>query len=326
MSNLTFYDRTRIEWYLNFKCVSLRKIAQLIDRDVGVVSREIKRHKPQFMSYNAELAQRAAERKLAHNTVKKLDKDKNLLAYVISQLKEGWSPEQIAGRIKEYPLIKLEKKKLCQETIYQYIYNNGVDDAGIPLYRYLRKKKPFRHKRCSRKTRKVLIPDRISIHARPEEINIKSIYGHWESDTMSCKYRKPVSVQYERKSMLLRINKIANFKPESTNEAITKTIDSLPNYLVKSITYDNGLENCKHSELKEDFNLDTYFCDPYASWQKGGVENMNGLIREYLTRKTNLDNISNEQIYQIQERLNNRPRKSLNYLTPNEIMKMQVLH
>lgn len=326
MSNLTFYDREKIEYYLNFKRLSLRRIAQLIGRDHTVVIREITRHKPQFSPYNAQLAQRAAKRKLAHNTVRKLDKDSPLLNHVIARLKEDWSPQQIAGRLITNPPPNLKKKKICLETIYQYIYDGGTDHGGQLLYKYLRKKKHSRQKRYSRKPKKVLITDRTSIHDRPEDINLKESYGHWESDSMSCKYRKPVSVQYERKAMLVRINKLASFKAESTNEAITRTIDSLPTYLVKSMTYDNGLENSRHYELKEEFNLDTYFCDPYASWQKGGVENINGLIRQYLTRKTDLSTVTDNDIYDIQERLNNRPRKSLNYLTPNEIIKMQVVH
>lgn len=327
MSNLTFYDRSRIEWYLNFKRISLRDIAKYIGRDVSVISREIKRHKPQFSPYSAELAQKAADRKLAHNTVKKLDKDSKLLDYVIKGLENDWSPEQIAGRLITNPPPNLKKKKICLETIYQYIYDDGTDYVGKPLYKYLRKKKSFRQKHYSRRPKKMMITDRTSIHDRPEGIDLKSSYGHWESDSMICKYRKPVSVQYMRKGMLVRINKIDNFKPESTNEAIIKTRESLPNHLTKSITYDNGIENSKHYELKEIFDdLETYFCDPYASWQKGGVENINGLIRQYLSRKTDLTTITDNDIYEIQERLNNRPRKSLNYLTPNEIIQMQVLH
>lgn len=326
MSNLTFYDRQRIEWYLNFKRISLRDIAKYIGRDVSVISREIKRHKPQFSPYNAELAQKAATRKLAHNTIKKLNKDLLLLDYVIKRLQNDWSPQQIAGRLLTNPPPELRKKRVCLETIYQYIYDGGTDYGGKPLYKYLRKKKFIRQKSYSRKPKKVMITDRISIHDRDENINLKESYGHWESDSMSCKYRKPVSVQYERKAMLVRINKLDSFKPESTNEAISRTIDSLPTYLVRSITYDNGMENSHHYQLKEEFNLETFFCDPYASWQKGGVENINGLLRQYLPRKTDLATITDNDIYEIQEKLNNRPRKSLNYFTPNEIIQMQVLH
>lgn len=323
MSNLTFYDRERLEYYLNFKRLSLRRVAELINRDVSVISREITRHKPQFSKYNAELAQKAANRKLAHNTIKKLNKDPLLLDYVIKGLQDDWSPQQIAGRLKTNSPLNLKKKKICLETIYQYIYDGGTDYGGRLLYKYLRKKKSSRQKHYSRNPKKIMITDRTSIHDRPEEISLRETYGHLESDSVICKYHKPLSVQYERKAMLLRLSKLDNLKPESTNEAIINTINTLPTNFIKSITYDNGTENTRHYQLKEEFNIKTYFCDPYASWQKGGVENINGLIRQYLPKKTDLTTITDYDIYEIQERLNNRPRKTLNYLTPNEIMKMQ---
>jgi len=324
MSNLlTFYDRERIEYYLHFKRLSLRHIAKLIGRDHTVVMREIRRNKAQLFPYNALLAQRAAERKLGHNRRKKLDRDKNLYDYVVTKLAAGWSPEQIAGRLNTQFPISPTKQKLCAETIYRYIYDEGVDYGGVRLFHYLRRKNSFRQKHYARAPQKAVILGRVSIHQRPREINIKAAYGHWESDTVICKYRRPVSVQYERKSMLVRINKVKNMSSEETKEAILKTIDSLPLHLIKSITYDNGRENCKHTDLKRDFDIQTYFCDPYASWQKGGIENINGLIRQYLPRQTDLTKIPDEYIHLVQERLNNRPRKSLNYLTPNEIIEKE---
>lgn len=251
-----------------------------------------------------------------------MDKDKQLHNYVIEKLKDGWSPEQIAGRLKHHSPPNL-KTIISHEPIYQYIYRDGRDLDGKRLYKHLRRSQPSRQKRYSRKGKKMMIPERVSIHLRPEEIDCKKTFGHWESDTLLCRQRKGLSVQYERKSRLLRIHKLVNLKSETTNEAIIDTIDSQPLYLVKSITFDNGLENFRHSYLKEEFGIETYFCDPYKSWQKGGVENVNGLLRQYLPRETNLSEVTDEQIHQIQERLNDRPRKSLNYLTPNEIIKTQ---
>ncbi len=324
MSNsLTFCDRKRIEYYLNFKSLSKRRIAEIIGKDHTVVIREIKRNKSPYFPYNAQLAHYAAQRRLAHNTKRKLDKDRNLYNYVKSKLKKDWSPEQIAGRLNKHPPNNLKNKSVCMETIYQYIYQQDHKSEEY-FYQYLRSAKPTRQKRYARKSRKLTISDRISIHQRPEEINLKTQYGHWESDTVICKGHHGISVQYERKSMLTKIHKLPNLKAESTYEAITQTIDSLPLYLVKTITFDNGTENVKHTQLKENFPIQTYFCDPYSSWQKGGVENTNGLIRQYLPRKTELDKITDEDINTIQESLNNRPRKSLDYLTPNEIIQTQI--
>jgi len=295
-------------------------IAKLIHRDRSVVTREIKRNSGDYFPYNARTAEEAANRRAKKTNKKKLDKNHDLYLYVEKSLKKGWSPQQIAGRLKAQPPPKLKNKSISHEQIYQYIYAEGLDLEGLRLYRYLRKKKPRRQKRYYRKTRKQTILGRISINLRPEEINQKSSYGHWESDSMICKQRRAVSVQYERRSQLVRINKLANHSAEETLNAIEKSIDSLPEYLFRSITFDNGSENAGHLSL----GIETYFCRPYSPWQKGGVENMNGLIREYLPRKAELDRLTIKDLKMIENKLNNRPRKSLNYLSPNEIIKQQI--
>lgn len=142
---------------------------------------------------------------------------------------------------------------------------------------------------------------------------------------MLCrKQREVISVQFERKIKLTRIHKVPNKSAEETETAIRKSIESLPEYFWKSITFDNGGEGAGHLNLKNDFNLKTYFCDPYCSWQKGGVENTNGLLRQYIPKKADLTQYSDKDIYLIQEKLNNRPRKSLNYLTPNEVLAQET--
>jgi len=127
-----------------------------------------------------------------------------------------------------------------------------------------------------------------------------------------------LSVQVERKSRLVRIHKCPNKTAMETLEAIIKTIDSIPLKYFLSLTFDNGSENVKHIELIKEFGTLTYFCDPYCSWQKGLVENTNMFIRQYLPNKSKIDTITHEEIHTIQEKLNNRPRKCLNYMTPNE--------
>lgn len=319
MSNrLTLYEREKIEFYLKHK-QSIRKIAKYIRRDHSVVVREINRNSGVYFGYRAIVAQRAFERKSKKTNTRKLDKHDNLREYVINGLKKGWSPEQIAGRIKNNSPVELNNLTISYEQIYAYIYKHTTDNEGRLLYRYLRKKRSIRQSRYSRKQRKSTILNKISVHQRTDEINYKLRYGDWESDSMICLYRRPISVQYERKSMLVRLNRLTNHSADSTFEAISKSRETLPSYLFKSITFDNGTENAKHQNL----GIDTYFCDPYSAWQKGGVENINGLVREYLPRQTDLTKISDNRIYQIQESLNNRPRKSLKYQTPNEIIKEQ---
>jgi IS30 family transposase len=322
MSNLTFYDRQRIEYYLNFKQVGLRDIAKFIGRNVSIVSREIKRNKPQLVPYNAELAQKAAERKRKNTNTKKLEKCEALKDYVRSKLNEDWSPEQIAGRLIEHPPPELKKaraKTVCAETIYQHIYNQN--DGEDRLYHHLRRNQPKRQKQGKRKYRAQIIPDRTSIDQRPEIINNKERYGDLETDLVLGRYAKEaVQTAYERKAMYAILQKIASKKAEEAKDALVETIENFPPNFIKSITYDNGSENTKHTNLKRDYGLETYFCDTYAAWQKGGVENLNGLIRQYIPKKTDLRTLTQERLKFIEKRLNTRPRKSLNYLTPCEVM------
>ncbi len=138
------------------------------------------------------------------------------------------------------------------------------------------------------------------------------------------KQREVLAVQYERKSMLCRLTKVSNKTAEEHENAIWHSIETSPAELWKTITRDNGTENVNHEQTKNIFGVQSYYCDGYASWQKGGIENLNKQVRQYLPKKLNLSKLYNDDIYRIQERLNNRPRKSLNYLTPNEVIAQSV--
>lgn len=321
MSNLTFFDRERIEFYHPLKGFSLRDIARIIGRNVSVVSREINHHKPQLAPYNAELAQRAAERKSHFTNKKKLDKCEPLKQYVEARIEDDLSPEQIAGRLKEHPpeeLKNAEYKTMCVEAIYQYIYQN--EDKPF-LYKHLRRHQNKRQGRGKRKERVPIIPDRTSIHDRPKIIGIKKRYGDFEGDTLcGRKGREAVSVHYERKSMTTFLEKLATKESEETAQAISRTIENLPDDFTKSFTLDNGTENFKHTEIKNNYQIETYFCDPFKAWQKGGVENLNGLLRQYIPKGVDMTKIDQKYLKEVQEKLNNRPRKSLGYLTPKEVL------
>jgi len=323
MSNLKFFERERIEFYHRLK-MKVGDIAQKINRDHSVVSRELARNLPPGQKYyDAKKAQKMADRKAHKTNICKLDKNEDLKIYVVGQLNKDWSPEEIAGRLKNDPPIHLRGKTVSHESIYFWIYEGN----GHHLFRHLRRKNtPRRQKRNARKKRtKELINHRVSIHDRPEEINQRLRFGDWESDTMIFKKQKSVlSVQHERKSLLVKLHKVMNKSASQTQEALTASIESFPDGCFKSITFDNGLEGQCHSAIKENYGIETYFCDPFKSWQKGGVENSNGLIRQYLPRDANLDTITEEEISKIESRLNNRPRKKLKYLTPAEFAKPEI--
>ena len=322
MQILTFKERERIEWYVRLKW-GPREIGRHLDRDHGVISRELARNTLPGKRYSAAVAQKLADRKSRHTNKRRLESDEDLHAWVVKKLQAGWSPEQIAGRLKNHPPQILTGKYINHESIYQYIYDG--EGRYEYLYPCLRRKQRKRRRKYGRKPQKILIPERISIHLRPGVINERKRIGDWESDTLNfSKQREAVSVQYERKAMLTRIHKLENKTAEETEDALSDSVESLPMEFWRSITFDNGLEAAGHTVIRDGYNIQTFFCDAYASWQKGGVENLNGLLREYLPRKVNISTITEKRIYEIQECLNTRPRKKLGYLTPNEIIRAEV--
>lgn len=314
MKYLTYNDRKIIEKLLKQK-LTYRSIGKAIGRSHTTIGDEIKLNSGQ-LGYSAERAQYYHEqRQLNKGNKKKLETDDKLRQYVIDKLKDDWSPEEISGRLKEFP--DEEIGYVCHETIYAYIYS--IEVIRQRLYLLLRRYKPKRTKWHSRKKRGAGIKERVSIHERSSAIDEKTELGHWETDSMIFSQQKGIlSVQVERKTRLVRIHKCQNKTAEETLEAMIDTIDSVPLKYFLSVTYDNGSENVKHIELRKMFEIETYFCDPYCSWQKGLVENTNMFIRQYLPKNAPIDSITDEEIYEIQEKLNNRPRKCLGYRTPNE--------
>jgi len=328
MSNeLTLFDRDKLQYYLRTK-KSLRDIAKIMHRDVSVLSREIERNgSGDRKKYRADRAQMLCEKRKHKQHKGKMDKYPELKKYVEEKIIDDWSPEQIAGRLKSNPLPELVGITISHESIYHHVYEKS--EKHRKLYTHLRTYRKIRIRKGKRKNQKIAISSRISIHDRPEIIDKKDRFGDWESDTVEFQKNKKnpyLSVQYERKSQLVRMHKTLDKSAEETKQAIIKTAESVPVELFKTITFDNGSEGSKHLELKDYYpQIETYFCDPFSSWQKGGVENANKLIRQYLPRSIDMKNISDEEINQIQEKLNNRPRKGLNYQTPNEVIH-KVLH
>ena len=165
---------------------------------------------------------------------------------------------------------------------------------------------------------------------RPEDIEKKQTFGHWESDSIvSRESSVALSVQRERISRFICITKIPDMRAASTESVLRDRIESLPAGSFQSITFDRGGEGANHWKLRMSYGIDTYQCDPYCSWQKGGVENENGLIRRDLPKGTDFNLITNQEIYVLQEKLNNQPRKGLGYKTPREVWQEltgQVVH
>jgi len=299
------------------KRTKLTKIAELLGRHKSTISREISKYKNnskyQIKYFPSKANKRAKDRKKYSHCIQRIPNEQ-IREYLEEKLKLGWSPEQIAGRLPlDHPELKTN-----YETIYQYIYTDRRD-----LIIYLPKKHVKRRKRSLKnKTRKSIIPNRVFIDKRPDTINNREEVGHWEADLAISKNSKSViQILYERKTRLVEITKLPDKTSKRSKNAIIRKMRKMPKELVKSITYDNGTENAKHEKVNETLDIDSYFCNPYHSWEKGGVENSIGLIRRYLPKKTDFAKISDYFLKQIQNLINNRPRKCIGYRTPNEMLK-----
>ena len=319
LSRITFYEREKIELYLKMG-KSHRWIGRKLCRNHTDITREIKRNSSPHFRYRTADAQRLFAARRTKKNRKKLEKLDNvkLRKYVVDRLQEDFSPDQIAGRLKNQSPSGLNGATISHEAIYQYIYTG--QGRFEYLYPHLRTRRHRRQRRFSRKKRgKIVIPERIPIHLRPEIIDRKERIGDWETDSLIfSKQKEIVSTQYERSLMLCRLHKLPDKTARETENAIADSIESSPKEMWRTVTRDNGTENAAHLDTLHNFGVQSYFCDSYCSWQKGGNENLNKLVRQYLPKKADLSKVTDEDIYTIQERLNNRPRKSLNYLTPNE--------
>lgn len=296
-----------------------RAIARILKRDHSVIVREIQRNGVS-RGYRRTLATRLTKERSHKTNTRKLDKYPVLAAFVRQKIREGLSPEQIAGVLRVQPLFtKGERVSVSHEAIYDWIYRGDGKDCTV----YLRKHRKRRGRR-KRRTGKTAIQYRVSIHKRPKKIVQRTEVGHWEDDSVICKGRSVLAVQYERKLMLARITKVPDKSAVSHEWALRAKIERDPAGLWKTTTRDNGTENVLHHETKKHFNVKSYFCDTYASWQKGGVENLNGLIRQYFPKTVDLDDIPQEAIAMVEHLLNTRPRKKLGFLTPNQALERHL--
>lgn len=255
-------------------------------------------------------------------------KNKQLFAYITVRLKWGWSPETISGRLREVEHRGDKSWQICHETIYRFCYDPKRQRPKDHFFwwEYLRRKQRHRKKQHGRSAQRVRIPDRVSIHDRPEEINLRKIFGHWEGDTVIGKGRNHgIHTAYERVSSLIRMEKMPDLTALSSYLAQLKIYQNLPPMARKSITLDNGHEHVLHTRLKEVLGIQSYFADPYSSWQRGGNENGNMWIRYYFPKGTDFSTITEGDLKDVEYDLNSRPRKRLNYQTPLEVFTTQVV-
>jgi len=321
MERLTYEDRKLIERLLKKK-LSKRGIGRALNRVHSVVIYEIKNHCSPFLDYNADRAQGIYERKqLKKGNISKLLTNNELREYVLEHLEIGWSPELISGRLRDVEEEReLATGYVCHETIYNYLYSEEMRSKR--LWKYLRRHKSKRYKQGSRKSRKGgVIKEMTSISQRPKEVDGRNDVGHWESDSVQFSKQKGIlSVQVERKTRQVRISKCINKTAIETKKAVIDKLCGEDAEYLKTITFDRGTEGALHKEISKELDLKIYFCHAYCSWEKGAVENRNMFIREYLPLNTQISEVSDERIQEIEDILNNRPMKCLGFRSPNEMV------
>lgn len=310
MSHLTSEQRYTI-------CVLLgqgytqKDIAKAIDKDPSVISREIHRNKDKRNGqYNNSLAQRKADarkytkRKFIHFT-------SEIKLFVRSLLENYYSPEQICGRIK-----LLKGYMVSIETIYRYIWSDKK--KGGNLHTFLRRQGRRYRKRGSNKDSRGVLKNQVSIDQRPAIVDEKSRFGDLEIDTVIGKNHKGALLTInDRCTGLVWIRKLAGKEAKSLAAETIKALRPFKQR-IHTITADNGKEFALHEQIANELEISVFFAHPYHSWERGANENTNGLIRQFFPKGTDIENLSEERIQIIQERLNDRPRKRLEYLSPNE--------
>lgn len=320
-NHLSLHEREQLA-QLHWEGKSLGEIAKALDRNKSTISRELARNStPKRDLYTPCRAHaRSCARKTSANTHERLKNDL-IRQYVRQGLAMGWSPEQIAGRLpQDHP-----GQSINHEAIYQYIYHRQNPYRLEMINQLRRANKKRKSKGMARKKRKTKIPNRIPITLRPKSVESRNQYGHWEGDSLiSRKSSAALNTLIERKSRLVLITKLDRKGAVQTNKAVMKRLKNLPAAGRRTLTLDNGSENASHEQLTATLGIKCYFAHPYASWERGTNENMNGLIRWYLPKGTDFSKIDKEQIAQIEFLLNSRPRKCLGYKTPLEVAASSV--
>jgi len=308
MKHLTQEQRYTISQMLEHG-YSKNEIAKVISKNKTTVYREIKRNRDgRSGQYNARLAQRKYSQRMAEKP-KHIRFSKDVMAHVLSHLKWELSPEQITGLAKR-------ENRVCvsHETIYQYIWEDKK--RGGNLHTHLRRKGRRYRKRGSAKDSRGIIAGRVDISMRPKIVDTRKRVGDLEIDTIiGQNHQGAILTINERKSGFVWIKKLNG---KDAIELAEKTVNTLKPHQqwIRTITSDNGKEFAEHSQISSNLNLSFYFARPFHSWERGSNENLNGLIRQYIPKGSSFKNITDEDIFWIQYKLNHRPRKRFGYLSP----------
>jgi transposase, IS30 family len=332
-SHLSISERAQIEVFVKLQC-SLADIGRIIGRHRSTVLRELRRGHTLFSQYLAIFGQRYCDhgRKHAGQLRRKLGRDLRTPAWssVKNGLRLGWSPQQIADRLRldDWPegCGKSPRLIISHETIYRAIYGLPASMQRKELVMQLRQSRAGRRKARRRSPRFVGLQDITPISMRPALVNLRLQAGHWEGDLIEgARSSSTVIITLvERVSRLVRLVKLNNATSQAMLNGVCHAMAALPATLRRSLTYDRGTEMARHKQLQAALGMKVYICDAYSPWQRGTNENTNGLLRQYLPKGSDFGQVSAARLARIEWLLNNRPRKILGYRTPQEVHALQL--
>ena len=317
---LSLEDRCKVASLRAAGC-SIRQIAADLDRSPSTIARELKRNAGKSVGYKPVHAQERTRARRWKGS--RLERDAQLRDEVLSALRRGWSPEQACGWLER----KYGRQVLSPESIYRFVHAQIARHKDYSWRHFLPRGKAKRGWRGHKGGSSTLhIKNRVSIAKRPEAAADRTNPGHWEADLMAfAKYGQNILALHERSSRLLIAVRAPTKEADRVAHTIGGILRSLPKPLRQTITFDNGTEFAHHHRLHQ-IDLETFFCDPYAPWQKGGVENAIGRMRRSIPRKTDLAFLSDKNLADLVRDYNNTPRKCLDWLTPAEFFWAQLLH
>jgi IS30 family transposase len=306
---------------------SVRAIARLLGRSASTITRELARNHPESArSHDATSASQAyRKRRERSGRQPKLAAGSALYWQVHHDLVyRRWSPQQIAARLRQMHPESLNER-VSHETIYAAIYTRPRGGLKQAMIEALRQEKPVRGNMRKTLVRKSFVPEELRIIHRPEQIETRQWPGHWEGDLIKGAFnRSCVGTLVERKTRFVVLCRMDGCTAQDALEGFTRQMKKLPAFLRESLAYDRGSEMTCHVELAKRLNLDIWFADPHAPWQRGSNENTNGLLRQFLPKGADLSGVTQMQLNDIAKLMNGRPRQTLNWKTPEEAMAIEL--
>ena len=308
-SQLTLEERCRLRGLMEME-LPKTEIARRLGRHRSTIDRELRRNS-NIDGYRPDTADRRAWVRRFRGS--KIERSTRLSAHIEDRLAMGWSPEQIAGRME----LEGVEHGVCTESIYRHIFSAAGRRAGLP--KYLPQRKSRRGRRARNGRREPSIPNRTPLSQRPKSAEDRQEFGHWEGDLMHFRRQCDILLTLQERSTRLTLARRLHSKDATdTAAAIIGELGGLPENALRTITHDNGGEFARHETVKAKIGVPAYFCDPHSPWQRGGIENGNGLFRRDLPRQVRLSDYEDADIDDIVWMLNSTPRKCLGFQTPIE--------